>query len=242
MIRRIRLLMLLVVVPCLASLAADAPGPVKPSLTDAEKQAGWKLLFDGETTAGWRGLGQDAFPDKAWNVKDGCLHCLGGTDAKDDLTTSETYENFELSWEWMMPKEMGNSGVKYRIQEAKGKTAAYGPEYQMMTDGDKIDKNATGSLYDVLPPHDKKTRPPGEFNQSRILQHGDHVEHWLNGVKVLEFDFSSADVKAAVAKSKFKKNGDWAKQARGHIILQDHTDEAYFRNIKIRELPMSEKN
>jgi len=228
-------------------LAADPAVPSQtqhdaapPSLSDAEKQAGWKLLFDGVSTDGWRGLGTDGFPKQAWEVKDGCLHCFGGKNA-DDLITVDKHENFELSFQWMIPKLNGNSGVKYRVQETKGKTFAFGCEYQCMYDPDATNKEATGSLYDVLPPVGKKLMPKGEFNQSRILIQGNHVEHWLNGVKVVEFEFWSDAFKEAVAKSKFKGSATWAKDPKGYIALQDHGDEVFFRDLKIRDLPAETK-
>jgi hypothetical protein len=220
--------------------AADAPPPKPqpaPTLTDAEKQAGWKLLFDGVSTTGWRGLGLEgaAFPADAWEVKNGCLHCLGGKKT-DDLITLDKHDSFEFSFEWMVPKFKGNSGVKYRVQEEKGKTFAFGCEYQLMYDPGVEGKDATGSLY-VLPPVGKKLMPQGEFNQSRILIQGNHVEHWLNGVKVLEFEFWNDSFKAAAAKSKFGKSATWAKEPKGYIALQDHHDEIWFRNMKLRDLP-----
>ena len=226
---------------CLAAGPAEPPQTrpgvtPPPSLSDAEKQAGWKLLFDGVSTQGWRGLGTGGFPTQAWEVKDGCLHCLGGSSTV-DLITADKHENFELTFEWMIPKLNGNSGVKYRVQETKGKSAAFGCEYQCMYDPDATGKDATGSLYDVLPPVGKKLQPMGDFNQSRIIVQGNHVEHWLNGVKVLEFEFWNDAFKEAVAKSKFKTSATWAKDPKGYVALQDHHDEVFFRNIKLRELP-----
>jgi hypothetical protein len=214
-------------------VAASAP----PALTTAEKQAGWQLLFNGTTPDGWRGLGMDGFPNDIWHIENNRLHCLGGSRAN-DLVTVREYENFELTFEWMVPKLKGNSGLKYRVQEKKGQGFAFGCEYQCMYDPDAVDKHATGSLYDVLPPQGKKLQPQGEFNQSRIIINGNHGEHWLNGVKVVEFEFGSDALNAAIAKSKFK-NTDWGKKPLGHIILQDHHDEVWFRNLKIRELPAS---
>lgn len=201
---------------------------------ESEQQPGWTSLFDGTTAAGWRGLGMDGFPKSRWEIRDGCLHCLGGAGRTNDLITDRKYENFELAFEWRIPKDQGNSGVKYRIQEKKGDGFAFGPEYQCMNDPDATDKHATGSLYDVLPPQGKKLVPDGQFNQSRIVVRGNHVQHWLNGVKVLEFEFGSPQVQRAVAQSKFK-NTNWAKIPLGHIALQDHHDEVWFRNIRIRE-------
>lgn len=237
-----RFLCVILLILCAApkSPAADAPAPAPPAtrpvLTDAEKQAGWKLLFDGVSTAGWRGLGMEEFPKDIWLIENGCFHCLGGPKSN-DLVTVDTYENFELAFEWMVPKHLGNSGLKYRVQEKKGQGFAFGPEYQCMYDPDVVDKNATGSLYDVLPPVGKKLEPAGQFNQSRIVVRGNHVEHWLNGVKVVEFEFGSDALKAAIAQSKFKKTPEWGRDPRGHIVLQDHHDEAFFRNLMIRELP-----
>jgi hypothetical protein len=114
---------------------------------------------------------------------------------------------------------------------------SFGPEYQIMWDPGVDDKHATASLYDVIAPQNKRLRPIDQFNQSRIKVQGNHVEHWLNAVKTVEFDFDSPEVKAALAQSKFKDT-DWAKKPSGYIALQDHHDEAFFRNIKIRELPV----
>ena len=221
--------------------AADqkADSTHRPSLTDAEKQAGWRLLFDGTSPTGWRGLGMDGFPADLWKIQDGSLHCLGGSKSN-DLVTVDEYQNFELSFEWMIPKLKGNSGVKYRVQEQKGHGFAFGPEYQCMYDPGVVDKHATGSLYELVAPTGKKLEPQGQFNTSRILIRGNHGEHWLNGVKVAEFEFGSDALNAAIARSKFK-NTDWGKNPKGHIALQDHHDEVFFRNIKIRELPANEK-
>ncbi len=219
----------------LASAGIAADSPERPALTDAEKQDGWKLMFDGVSTAGWRGLGMDGFPE-VWVVQDGCLRCLGGYKGANDLVTVDEYENFEMSFEWMFPKKSGNSGVKYRVQEQKGKGYAFGPEYQCMNDPDATDKHASGSLYDIFAPEGKKLMPQGEFNKSRIIVQGNHVEHWLNGVKVVSAEFGSDAMNAALAQSHFK-NSDWGKKPRGHIILQDHHSEVFFRNLKIRVLP-----
>lgn len=214
-----------------AAFAGDAP-----SLTDAEKADGWKLLFDGLSMNGWRGLGMDGIPS-VWVVQDGCLHCSGGSSKiANDLVTVDEYENFELSFEWLIPKLKGNSGVKYRVQEEKGKGYAFGCEYQCMNDPDAFDKHASGALYDVFAPEGKKLVPPPQFNQSRIIVRGNHVEHWLNGVKVIDAEFGSDAMNQALAVSHFR-NSDWGKKPLGHIILQDHHSEVLFRNIKIRVLP-----
>jgi hypothetical protein len=206
-----------------------------PTLSAEEKAAGWKLLFDGESTAGWRGLGMEGMPD-CWKVENRCLKCIGGAKNQNDLITTEQFENFELSFEWRFPKSKGNSGVKYRVQEVAGKGYAFGPEYQCMNDPDANDRHASGSLYDLIAPAGKKLVAPGEFNQSRIIVQGNHWEHWLNGVKVVEVEFGSEDLNAALAKSYFRKS-DWGQNPRGYIALQNHRSEVLFRNLKLRELP-----
>ena len=225
---------LLLLLISLGVFATGASSP-SPTLSDSEKQAGWKLLFDGSTTAGWRGLGIDGFPDNRWEIKDNCLHCKGGPGRTDDIITTRKYENFELRFQWMCPKPPGNSGVKYRVQEKKGDGFAFGPEYQIMDDPGVEGIHATGSLYECFAPKGKKLRGPKEFNDSRILVHGNHVEHWLNGVKVVEYDFGSEALKAAVAKSKFKGT-NWGKEPLGYIALQDHHEEVFFKNLAIREI------
>ena len=225
-------------VMCGATLGAAWPALRAPMAraADNENQAGWSLLFDGKSTAGWRGLGMNGFPTKRWEIRDGCLHCLGGAGRTNDIITERKYENFELSFEWRIPKPLGNSGVKYRVQDKKGDGFAFGPEYQCMNDPGVTDKQATGSLYDVLPPHGKKLASEGAFNQSRITVQDHHVEHWLNGVKVVEYEFGSAELKQAIAHSKFKNSPQWGRDPLGFIALQDHHDEVYFRNLKLRNL------
>jgi hypothetical protein len=220
----------------LLALTAHASEPNQ--LTDAEKQAGWKLLFDGETTKGWRGYTQTAMPAKGWRVEDGILKKVGG-ERGGDIITVEKFNDFDLTWEWRISPG-GNNGLKYLVTEDR--PSAPGQEYQLIDDMKNADAKvgphrATGSFYDVLPPSDDKPlRPAGEWNQSRILIQGNHVEHWLNGKQVLEYELGSDAVKAAVAKSKFKNAPGFGEKITGHIMLTDHGDECAFRNIKIREL------
>lgn len=230
----IRSAILLVLLLVSGGSAADVPSPL-PKLNDDEKAAGWKLLFDGVNTTGWRGLGMDGFPT-CWIVHDGCLKCLGGHKDANDLVTVEEYENFEFSFEWLFPKPKGNSGVKYRVQEQKGKGYAFGCEYQCLNDPKVTDRHASGALYDVIEPRGVNLAPRGTFNRSLIVVKGNHLEHWLNGVKVVEVEFGSESMKAALAKSHFR-NSDWGKKPLGHIVLQNHHSEVLFRNLKIRVPP-----
>ncbi|QOV90045.1 3-keto-disaccharide hydrolase [Humisphaera borealis] len=206
------------------------------TLTDQEKKDGWQLLFDGKTTTGWRRLGFDSVPEGPWIVKDGALVHQSGKGGGNDIIYDKQFENFELAWEWIVPKKNGNSGIKYRVLETKGKNGAFGPEYQMMNDPGVTDKHSTASLYDMLPPVNARLAPEGQWNQSRVVIRGNKGEHWLNGQKTVEFEFWNEPFNEALAKSKFKGK-EWGKQAKGYIALTDHGDEAMFRSIKIRELP-----
>lgn len=215
-----------------AALAA----PAVNQLTDAEKAAGWKLLFDGKTTEGWRTFKKQTFPAKGWVVEDGWLHCQGKGGG--DIISDAEFGDFELQWEWRIAPG-GNSGLKYFVIETRN--SALGQEYQMIDDESSPDakslsgKQVTASFYDVLKPAvHPPTRPPGEINQSRILVKGNHVEHWLNGVMVLEYECSSDAVKAAVAASKFKTTAGFGDKLKGHILLQDHQSKVWFRDVKIR--------
>lgn len=220
------------------------------TLTAAEKKDGWKLLFDGKTTTGWRGFHQEKFPEGGWVIEDGCIkHVaakgeLGGRGG--DIITTEKYDNFEMQLEWRLAPG-GNSGIKYLVSEDLPKTGSSAVSFEMQVLDDEghpdakmgIGGNRTaGSLYDLLPAAQNKVlRPVGEFNQVRLVVQGNHIEHWLNGVKVVEFERGGPELKAAIAKSKFKDTAGFGETAKGHILLQDHGDEACFRNIKLRELP-----
>jgi hypothetical protein len=206
-------------------------------LTPKEQSSGWKLLFDGKTTKGWRSFKKETFPAQGWEVENEWLHCLGTTGG--DIITDAEFGDFELQWDWKQAKG-GNSGVKYFITESR--KSAIGHEYQMIDEANEPDakladgKHVTASFYDVLKPEREATKPAGEINHSRIVVKGNHVEHWLNGVKVLEYDCGSPQVKEAVAKSKFKNVADFGDKIQGHILLQDHHSQVWFRNLKLRQI------
>jgi 6-phosphogluconolactonase len=206
----------------IASAAESAPGP-------------WQPLFDGQTTAGWRSYRKAEFPQRSWVVEDGCLHLLPRSQGGDIITTG-TFEDFEFEWEWRIAPQ-ANSGIKYLVTEARPN--APGPEYQMVDDATmQSPRRQTASFYEVLPPQTKTTvNPPGQWNSSRLLIHGNHVEHWLNGVRVLAYELGSAEVKAGKARSKFKDEPGFGEKIKGHILLTDHNGESWFRNLRIRELP-----
>ena len=245
MFRRTRWIFLVAALCTLAGsgrrAAADEPAPNR--LSPAERKEGWQLLFDGTSTASWRGYQKTDMAGQRWTVKDGCL-AVPPNDGRDtrgarDVVSVKTYEDFDLVWEWRISPG-GNSGLKYLVTEDR--PAALGHEYQMIDDAkhpdaQKRDNRRTGSFYDVLPAPTAKPRPAGEFNRSRVLLKGNHVEHWLNGAKVVEYELDSSALRTAIAASKFKEVEGFDKRKRAHLLLQDHGDEICYRNIKIRELP-----
>jgi hypothetical protein len=232
------------------------PGTRKQnSLSEEEKKGGWKLLFDGSTFNGWTGLGRDHIPARSWEAGDGVIHKVN-TSARDnsggavapeegDIVTNEKFDDFELVFEWKILKA-GNSGVKYNLYpqnntEGKPATSALGFEYQLLDDGDVSYRGLspsqfTGSLYEMIAAKNIVLKPLGEFNSSRLLVKGNHAEHWLNGVKVLEYEFGSPELEAGYSKSKFSKYPGFVEKRESGIVLQNHTEEAWFRNIKIRRL------
>jgi hypothetical protein len=208
-------------------------------LTPEEKAAGWQLLFNGNSLDGWRGYRMTGLPEAGWEVRDGLLKTVPKVRGR-ELITVQKFDDFEFSWEWKIAPA-GNNGIKYFVTEER--PAAPGHEYQMIDDERNEDgkvgpQRTTASFYDILPPAtDKPTKPAGEWNQSRVRVQGNHVEHWLNGKKVLEYELGGDQVKAGLAKSKFRTFPDFGTKIRGHIMLTYHNDECWFRNLKIRELP-----
>ncbi|WP_257670585.1 3-keto-disaccharide hydrolase [Parapedobacter tibetensis] len=209
------------------------------ALTKKEMEEGWELLFDGKTTNGWRGANKASFPEKGWVVEDGTLttqHNGGGG----DIVTENMYSNFELSVDFKAPVN-ANSGIKYFVLEdvyEAGK--ALGLEYQTHDTGirplDDGSLHSIACLYELLQATNRVVNPAGEWNSARIVARGIYVEHWLNGIKVLEYERGGKQFREAVAKSKFKNYPNFGKALKGHILLQDHADLTAFRNIKIREL------
>jgi hypothetical protein len=249
-----------IVLACAIVAVACAPraqvGPAGPNTLSAEEQRdGWRLLFDGRTFNGWRGLGYDSVPTAHWKIENGAIRKIADGDvprlpdgqpaAGGDLMTRDTYRDFELTWDWRISRA-GNSGVKYNVSEEISMAnapnhAALGFEYQMLDDSlhedNKVPSHRAGALYDLIAPNANKTlKPVGEWNSSRLVFRGNHGEHWLNGVKVVEFDLDTPLMDSALARSKYKSIQNFAQRRAGHIVLQDHVDEVYFRNIKIRRL------
>ncbi|HYT05858.1 MAG TPA: DUF1080 domain-containing protein [Gemmatimonadales bacterium] len=206
------------------------------TLTPAERDVGWRLLFDGKTTAGWRGYRMDTMPS-GWQVVDGALTRLKPAA---DIVTTEKFANFELSLEWNVAPN-GNSGIFYRASEDDDAIYWNAPEMQVLDDAGHPDGKsrltAAGSDYGLYPAPAGVVKAAGQWNQVRIVVNGKHVEQWLNGVKVVQYELGSADWEARVKKSKFASHPHYGRNAEGYIGLQEHESPVAYRNIKIRVLP-----
>ncbi len=231
-----------------AALSMACSSPVRPSsstpkdpggpntLTSAERVAGWRLLFDGQSTSGWRGFRQASMPE-GWKVIDGALtrDTAGG-----DVITTETFSNFELALEWQIAPA-GNSGIMYRVSEAVELTFLSGPEMQVIDNAQNPDGGtavtSAGACYALYGPSQDVTRPAGSWNEVRLVASGSHIEHWLNGVRVVEYELGSADWLAKVQASIFRDVQTYGREPAGHIALQDHGDRVAYRSIKIKLLP-----
>ena len=205
------------------------------TLTAADVKDGWRLLFDGQTLKNWRAFRSDA-PPPGWQAIDGALVREG---SGGDIMTVEQFADFELRLEWKIAKN-GNSGIMFRVTQDGSQTYETGPEFQVLDNaGHKDGGNsltAAGSNYALHPPVRDATRPVGEWNDVRLVVNGPHVEHWMNGVKLLEYELWSDDWNARVQASKFNKMPHYGRAKRGHIALQDHGDPVWYRNIRIKPL------
>ena len=230
------------------AVEAAEPTTLPNTLTEAEHTAGWRLLFDGETTAGWRGYNREEFPDTGWAVIDGML--IVGATATDpdvaiggDIVTTESFTDFDLKFDFML-SEVANSGVLYRVIEEEGAEIWHNaPEYQVLDDPAYIEMGTmdmnthlTGDNYDLHASGETTLHGPGEWNSGRIRIVNNHVEHWLNGTKTVEYQLGSAEWEALVAASKFAPYPRYGRAAASPIGLQDHGRNVFYRNIKILPL------
>jgi cytochrome c len=229
--------------------AAEPEAAAEPSpnvLSDEEITEGWILLFDGESTNGWRNFKTDSI-GSAWTVVDGTLHL--DTSEKDgwqvkgggDIITEDSYDNYELTLQWKIA-EGANSGIIYHVQEDDQYDYVWqtGPEMQILdnerhSDG-QIVKHRAGDLYDLIESSTEMAKEPGEWNTVRLISNNGKMEHWLNDEMIVSFDMTDDSWEELVAGSKFKEMPAFGKHINGHIALQDHGDPVWFRNIKIRPL------
>lgn len=226
------------------------PVVTKNNLFGKDAEQGWKMLWDGKTTKGWKGAKLDHFPKSGWDIKDGVLSVLasggGESTAGGDIVTTELYSDFELKLDFKIT-EGANSGIKYYVDTEvnKGAGSSIGLEFQILDDakhpdaklGNHEGSRTVGSLYDLIQADTNKVvNPIGAWNQARIVSKNNHVEHWLNGRKVLEYERKSPEYLQLVKESKYEKWPNFGEADQGRILLQDHGDLVSFRNIKIRSL------
>jgi len=217
-------------------------------LTEVEKTEGWRLLFDGSTLNGWHKFKADSVGEK-WQAQDGILFFAGDEENESearaaeggDILTDDEFSNYELNLEWKISSG-GNSGIIYNIIESNDYKEIWhtGPEMQIVDNAAhpdaQIDKHRAGDLYDLIACSEETVRPAGEWNQVRLIVNNGNVQHWLNGVKVVEVQFWTPEWDELVAGSKFSEKPDFGTARKGRIALQDHHNQVWFRNIKIKEL------
>ena len=207
------------------------------TLTEQEATDGWELLFDGKSLDRWRGYQMDELPE-GWVVQDGAIARHDQGEWR-DLITKDEFDNFELTLEWKISED-GNSGIMFNVVEDYNQTYDSGPEMQVLDNTKHNDGKNTltsaGSAYALYAPAQEVTQPVGEFNKVLIRVIGNHVEHYLNGEKIVEYEMYSDEWNARVEASKFKDMPGYAKSPVGHIALQDHGDDVWYRDIKIRRL------
>ncbi|MDQ6814905.1 MAG: DUF1080 domain-containing protein [Bacteroidota bacterium] len=211
------------------------------TLTHSEKKAGWKLLFDGKSMDGWRSYQNQE--TNSWTVKNGTMYCKGSvtdkSDKRADMITQDQYENFDLSVDWKISPQ-GNSGILYMVTEEFPRSYLSGPEYQIIDDVNFPQKledwQKTGANYAMDPAPTAAPTPAGQWNTTRIVVNKGHVQHWLNGKKLLDFEMWTDEWKKKKANGKWKDASGYGMSKKGHIALQDHGSEAWFKNLKIKVL------
>ncbi|MGC9470321.1 MAG: 3-keto-disaccharide hydrolase [Bacteroidales bacterium] len=227
---------------------AAMEAPADNTLSQAEMEEGWMLLFDGTSTNGWRGYNKDSFPETGWTIEDGALKCIGSGEGEaggqgGDIIYDRKFKDFHLKLDWKI-SEGGNSGIFYLAQEIPGteiwKSA---PEMQVLDNERHIDANLgkdgnrkAGSLYDLIPAKPQNAKPAGEWNHVEIIVYQGTVVHKMNGEQVLEYHLGTPDWEELVANSKFAEYAEFGKYREGYIALQDHGNDVWFKNIKLKEL------
>lgn len=203
-----------------------------------QRKADWIVLFDGTSTDAWRGFQRQDFPTGGWHIENSSLKTVVGGD-QCDIITKDKFKDFELEVEWRVSPG-GNSGIFYRVTEDYPAIWQSAPEMQVLDDSLHHDgqntKTSAGSLYDLIAPTNKILVPVGEYNKAKVIAAGNHIEHWLNGIKILEYELGSDELQNLIAESKFKDFSGFAKAREGYIALQHHGEEVWYRNIRIRLL------
>jgi hypothetical protein len=228
--------------------AAPEVNAITNSLSPTEAKDGWTLLWDGKTTNGWRSAKSNTFPETGWIIEDGLLKVQKSSGEEStnggDIVTIQKYKNFIIKVDFKITPG-ANSGIKYFVDPDlnKGEGSAIGCEFQILDDEKHPDgklgvkgNRTVGSLYDLIPAIASKKFNLNDFNTATIVVRDNHVEHWLNGIKVLEYERNNQMWDALVAYSKYSHWPDFGNVAEGHILLQDHGNEVWFRNIKIQKL------
>lgn len=224
------------IVSCSSTRQAGSVSADSGAVTKQADMTEWRSLFDGKTTNGWRGFRMDSMP-AGWQVVGGALTRVaeGG-----DIITKEQFDDFELTLEWKV-EPGGNSGIFFRVTEAEDGVHKSGPEMQVLDDAKHADgkrpETSAGAAYAIYPSPRGVVKPAGEWNSVRLLVRDNHVEHWLNGTKVVEYELGSPDWEERVRKTKFNETPRYGRETKGHIALQDHGDWVAYRNIMIRDLP-----
>lgn len=247
--KTINTIIISVLLICTGSGYAQKTKDVPNILTEAEVNEGWTLLWDGKTSNGWRGAKLDNFPQKGWKMENGILKVRAGDGAESanggDIVTINKFKNFILKVDFKIT-EGANSGIKYFVNTDlnKGEGSAIGCEFQILDDEKHPDaklgvkgNRTLGSLYDIIAAPADKPFKKGEFNTAMIVVEGNNVQHWLNGVKIIEYSRNNQMWNALVNFSKYVNWPNFGNAESGHILLQDHGDEVWFKNIKIKELP-----
>lgn len=215
------------------------------TIVGAQNISKWAWLFNGKSVANLRGYKMTTFPEATWKVEDGALVAQPDV-ANIDLVTKDTYTNFDLRFEWKV-SVAGNSGIFYNVEETSSHESGNGDspnwldnfEMQLLDDigfNDKEPRRSAGSLYDLIAPQNKKLKPIGEYNTGRLLVNHGHVEQWLNGIKVVQYEIGSAELNKLIAESKYKDNPKFAKSTRGHIMFQHHGQKVWLKNIQVKRL------
>lgn len=215
------------------------------TITGKAQKSKWTILFNGGSTDKFRGYNMKAFPNDAWTIEDSALATVTGV-PNIDLVTKEAYKNFELDFDWKV-SEAGNSGVFFHMKETLTHESGNGNspnwldnfEMQLLDDinfNDTAAIRSAGSLYDLIIPKNKHLKPVGEYNTARLIVKGNHVEHWINGSKVVEYEMGSPEMTKLLAESKFSNNPGYGKSPNGLIMFQHHGQKVWFKNIRVRRL------